>query len=111
MPRTNSTRRNGQLSSKRHGARAAVRYEETGSPVRKVYPELIRDEKGTIQGVRYEELAAMLLNENAEGRGTQFEFRRQGDPQLEAARPTYLVEPAAVPHAAPRRHPFHTAGA
>jgi hypothetical protein len=32
--------------------------------VEKVYPELvIRDEAGKIQGVRYEELAPMLLNE------------------------------------------------
>jgi phage shock protein A len=32
--------------------------------VAKVYPELvIRDEKGRIDGVRYEELAPMLLNE------------------------------------------------
>jgi hypothetical protein len=32
--------------------------------VEKVYPELvIRDETGKIQGVRYEELAPMLLNE------------------------------------------------
>jgi len=33
---------------------------------------------------------------------TQFEFRRQGDPQLEAARPAGFVEPAPVSHAAPR---------
>jgi transposase len=32
--------------------------------VAKVYPELvIRDERGKIEGVRYEELAPMLLNE------------------------------------------------
>ena len=32
--------------------------------VAKVYPELvIRDEKGQVEGVRYEELAPMLLNE------------------------------------------------
>jgi hypothetical protein len=32
--------------------------------VDKVYPELVvRDQKGVIQGVRYEELAPMLLNE------------------------------------------------
>jgi hypothetical protein len=32
--------------------------------VAKVYPELvIRDEKGRIDGVRYDELAPMLLNE------------------------------------------------
>ena len=41
---------------------------------------------------------------------TQFEFRRQRDPQLEAARPTCLVEPAAVPHPASSLHPFDAAG-
>src|SRR5258707_14227718 len=40
---------------------------------------------------------------------TQFEFRRQGDPQLEAARPACFVEPAAVPHAASSLHPFDAA--
>src|SRR5882724_8840866 len=41
---------------------------------------------------------------------TQFECRRQGDPELEAARPTCFVEAAAVPHPAPGLHPFDTAG-
>src|SRR5258705_8845322 len=40
---------------------------------------------------------------------TQFKFRRQGDPQLEAARPACFVEPAAVPHAASSLHPFDAA--
>ena len=40
---------------------------------------------------------------------TQFEFRRQGDPQLEAARPACFVETAAVPHAAASLHPFDAA--
>src|SRR5712671_7585242 len=35
---------------------------------------------------------------------TQFEFRRQGDPELEAARPACFVEPAAVPYAASSPH-------
>jgi hypothetical protein len=39
----------------------------------------------------------------------QFKFRRQGDPQLEAARPACFVEPAAVPHAASSLHPFDAA--
>jgi hypothetical protein len=30
---------------------------------------------------------------------TQFQFRRQGGPELEAARPACFVEPAVVPHA------------
>jgi hypothetical protein len=42
-----------------------------------VYPELvIRDESGTIQGIRYDELAPMLLNEVQQQRAT---LRRQAD--------------------------------
>jgi hypothetical protein len=42
----------------------AVQYGLIAEEVAKVYPELvIRDEAGKIQGVRYEELAPMLLNE------------------------------------------------
>src|SRR3984957_6226370 len=41
---------------------------------------------------------------------TQFECRRQGDPELEAARPTCFVEAAAMPHPASGLHPFDTAG-
>ena len=42
----------------------AVQYGLIAEEVAKVYPELvIRDEKGRIDGVRYEELAPMLLNE------------------------------------------------
>src|SRR6476659_4639004 len=37
---------------------------------------------------------------------TQFELRRQRDPQLEAARPACFVETAAVPHPAASLHPF-----
>ena len=41
-----------------------VQYGLIAEEVDKVYPELvIRDDKGRIQGVRYEELAPMLLNE------------------------------------------------
>jgi hypothetical protein len=41
-----------------------VQYGLIAEEVAKVYPELvIRDEKGQIEGVRYEELAPMLLNE------------------------------------------------
>jgi len=41
-----------------------LQYGLIAEEVDKVYPELvIRDEKGTIQGVRYEELAPMLLHE------------------------------------------------
>ncbi len=42
----------------------AVQYGLIAEEVAQVYPELvIRDEAGAIQGVRYEELAPMLLNE------------------------------------------------
>jgi hypothetical protein len=41
-----------------------VQYGLIAEEVDKVYPELvIRDEAGKIQGVRYDELAPMLLNE------------------------------------------------
>ncbi len=42
----------------------AIQYGLIAEEVAKVYPELvIRDEKGRIDGVRYDELAPMLLNE------------------------------------------------
>jgi hypothetical protein len=44
--------------------KGAVQYGLIAEEVAKVYPELvIRDDAGKIQGVRYEELAPMLLNE------------------------------------------------
>ena len=44
--------------------RGAVQYGLIAEEVAKVYPELvIRDEAGRIEGVRYDELAPMLLNE------------------------------------------------
>jgi hypothetical protein len=44
--------------------KGAVQYGLIAEAVAKVYPELvIRDEAGKIQGVRYDELAPMLLNE------------------------------------------------
>src|SRR5450432_1306617 len=49
------------LKSDPHGA---VQYGLIAEEVDKVYPELvIRDAAGKIQGVRYDELAPMLLNE------------------------------------------------
>jgi hypothetical protein len=55
--------------------------------------------------------------ENELGIGQRLEFRayarrlrRQGDPQLEAARSACFVEAAAVPHAASSLHPFDAAG-
>jgi hypothetical protein len=45
-------------------AKGAVQYGLVAEEVNQVFPELvIRDEAGTIQGVRYDELAPMLLNE------------------------------------------------
>jgi hypothetical protein len=44
--------------------KGAVQYGLIAEEVNQVFPELvIRDEAGTIQGVRYDELAPMLLNE------------------------------------------------
>jgi hypothetical protein len=44
--------------------KGAVQYGLIAEEVNKVFPELvIRDDAGTIQGVRYDELAPMLLNE------------------------------------------------
>jgi hypothetical protein len=44
--------------------KGAVQYGLIAEEVAKVYPELvIRDDAGKIQGVRYDELAPMLLNE------------------------------------------------
>ncbi len=48
------------LKTEPHGS---VHYGRIPEEVAKVYPELaIRDEKGRIGGVRYEELAPMMLN-------------------------------------------------
>jgi trimeric autotransporter adhesin len=45
-------------------AKGAIQYGLIAEEVAKVFPELvIRDEKGRIDGVRYDELAPMLLNE------------------------------------------------
>jgi hypothetical protein len=44
--------------------KGALQYGLTAEEVAKVYPELvIRDASGKIQGIRYDELAPMLLNE------------------------------------------------
>ena len=44
--------------------KGALQYGLIAEEVAKVYPELVvRDEKGRIDGVRYDELAPMLLNE------------------------------------------------
>lgn len=64
-----------QLKTDPHGAR---QYGLIAEEVAKVYPELaIRDEKGEIQGVRYEELAPMLLNEAQRQRVEIAQLRKQ----------------------------------
>ena len=49
----------------------ALQYGLIAEEVDKVYPELvIRDNDGRVQGVRYDELAPMLLNEVQKEQGT-----------------------------------------
>jgi len=56
----------------------AVQYGLIAEEVNKVYPELvIHDEAGAIQGVRYDELAPMLLNEVQKQQLQMQEMRRQ----------------------------------
>jgi len=52
-------------------AQGTVRYGLIAEEVAKVYPELVvRDSQGRIDGVRYDELAPMLLNELQQQRKT-----------------------------------------
>jgi Chaperone of endosialidase len=56
----------------------AVQYGLIAEEVDKVYPELvIRDDKGIIQGVRYDELAPMLLNEIQQEKAQMREMQAQ----------------------------------
>jgi trimeric autotransporter adhesin len=65
--------------------KGAIQYGLIAEEVAKVYPELaIRDDAGTIQGVRYEELAPMLLNEAQEQRQEIGQLKQQLE-QLRAA--------------------------
>jgi hypothetical protein len=62
-----------------------VQYGLIAEEVAKVYPELvIRDDAGKIQGVRYEELAPMLLNEAQQQRKEIGQLKQQLE-QLQAA--------------------------
>jgi hypothetical protein len=55
-----------------------VQYGLIAEQVNKVYPELvIRDEAGAIQGVRYDELGPMLLNEVQQQKSPLREMQRQ----------------------------------
>jgi Chaperone of endosialidase len=62
-----------------------VQYGLIAEEVAKVYPELvIRDEEGQVEGVRYEELAPMLLNElQVQQRRSEIQAKKQAE-QLEA---------------------------
>ena len=65
--------------------RGTVQYGLIAEEVAKVYPELvIRDALGKIQGVRYEELAPMLLNEAQQQRQEISQLKQQLQ-QLQAA--------------------------
>jgi Chaperone of endosialidase len=65
--------------------KGAVQYGLIAEEVAQVYPELvIRDEKGMIQGVRYEELAPMLLNE-AQVQAAEIAQMKQQLRQLQAS--------------------------
>ena len=56
----------------------AIQYGLIAEEVTKVYPELvIRDEAGKIQGVRYEELAPMLLNQSQQQQREISQLKRQ----------------------------------
>jgi len=56
----------------------ALQYGLIAEEVDKVYPELvIRDQSGKIQGVHYEELAPMLLNEVQRQQAAIVELRKQ----------------------------------
>jgi hypothetical protein len=56
----------------RSDAKGTVQYGLIAEEVAKVYPELvIRNERGRIDGVRYDELAPMLLNEVQKKNATQ----------------------------------------
>ena len=65
--------------------RGSVQYGLIAEEVDKIYPELvIRDDAGAIQGVRYEELAPMLLNEVQRQSAEIRDLRQQQQAQLAA---------------------------
>jgi hypothetical protein len=64
----------------------AVQYGLIAEEVDKVYPELvIRDAQGTIQGVRYDELAPLLLNELQQQR-QELALLKKANESMQAAR-------------------------
>jgi hypothetical protein len=57
--------------------RGSLQYGLIAEEVAKVYPELvIRDAAGRIEGVRYDELAPMLLNELKRQKGQMADMRK-----------------------------------
>jgi hypothetical protein len=74
---------------------ATARYGLIAEEVDKIYPELvIRDQKGEIQGVRYEELAPMLLGE------LQKQQQRIDDLERQVAKVSALTREVEEMHAA-----------
>ena len=87
------------LKTDPHGA---VQYGLIAEEVDKVYPELvIRDAKGVIQGVRYDELAPMLLNEVQQQKAQLRVMQRQVAELTEVVR-TAMQEPGRGPQVARR---------
>ncbi len=79
-----------------------VQYGLIAEEVDKVYPELvIRDGKGVIQGVRYDELAPMLLNE-VQQQKAQLQAMKQQVADLTQVVQTAMREHGSVPQVAKR---------
>jgi len=88
------------LKTDPHGA---LQYGLIAEEVAKVYPELvIRDQSGRIDGVRYEELAPMLLNEVQKRDAAQAEKNAAQDQHIAAqdAKISQLMGQLAEMHAA-----------
>ena len=63
--------------------KGALQYGLIAEEVAKIYPELvIRDEKGRIDGVRYDELAPMLLNE-VQQQAAEIRYLRQQHEEIQ----------------------------
>ncbi len=79
-----------------------VQYGLIAEEVDKVYPELvIRDDKGVIQGVRYDELAPMLLNE-VQQQKAQLQAMKQQVSDLTQVLKTAMREQGVAPQVARR---------
>jgi len=85
--------------------KGALQYGLIAEEAAKVYPKLvIRDENGQIDGVRYDELAPILLNEAHKQAAEIHDHKKRpegsgGDPAaVEARRHTALLRPADQQH-------------